>query len=64
MLVDYAGNVVLEAGSEETMLSFELDLKSMHHYRKAFPFCRCCPKILHQASGTFVAATDKIDLGI
>ena len=38
MLVDYAGNVVLEAGSEETMLYANLDLKSMHHYRKAFPF--------------------------
>lgn len=38
MLVDYAGNVVLEAGSEEMMLSADLDLNSMHQYRKAFPF--------------------------
>lgn len=38
MVVDYAGNVVLEAGSEETMLSINLDLLSMNHYRQAFPF--------------------------
>ena len=50
MLVDYAGNVVLEAGSEETMLSFELDWSPCITTGRHFLFADAVQKF-HQASG-------------